>query len=68
MLLEIGDTVKMRKPHPCGADTWVITRVGADIKMRCNGCGHVVMLDRQDFEKRVKKLISHAGEAINGQA
>ena len=39
MVLEVGDTVKMRKTHPCGSDTWVLTRVGADIKMRCEGCG-----------------------------
>lgn len=58
MLVEVGDTVKMRKPHPCGSDTWVLTRVGADIKMRCTGCGHQVMLDRQDFEKRVKKVLA----------
>ncbi|MBQ4453079.1 MAG: DUF951 domain-containing protein [Clostridia bacterium] len=60
MVLEVGDTVKMRKTHPCGSDTWVLTRVGADIKMRCEGCGRLVMLDRQDFEKRVKKILSRA--------
>ena len=60
MVLEVGDTVKMRKTHPCGSDTWVLTRVGADIKMRCEGCGRLVMLDRQDFEKRGKKILSRA--------
>ncbi|MDO4355903.1 MAG: DUF951 domain-containing protein [Clostridia bacterium] len=60
MLLNIGDRVKMRKTHPCGSDEWTVTRVGADIKIRCQGCGRVVMMDRPDFEKRVKKILEHA--------
>ena len=59
MLLSIGDRVKMRKTHPCGSDEWTVTRVGADIKIRCEGCGRVVMMDRPDFEKRVKKILEH---------
>ena len=67
MLLELGDTVKLRKAHPCGSDLWQITRVGADIKIKCLGCGHVVMLDRDMFEKRVKKIIAHAEAGTNGE-
>ncbi|MBR4234694.1 MAG: DUF951 domain-containing protein [Clostridia bacterium] len=67
MTVEIGDRVKMRKPHPCGSSTWVLTRVGADIKMKCDGCGHIVMLDRQDFEKRVKKVISSSEDTSLGE-
>lgn len=67
MLLYLGDKVKMRKSHPCGSDTWVITRVGADIKMRCEGCQHVVMLDRETFEKRVKKILERGEGADNEQ-
>lgn len=63
MLLNVGDRVKMRKPHPCGGDVWAVTYVGADIKMRCEKCGRVVMLDRPTFEKRVKKLLERAPEA-----
>ena len=64
MLLNVGDRVRMRKPHPCGSDQWTITYVGADIKMKCAGCGRIVMLDRPTFEKRVKKILeSAAGEA-----
>jgi len=62
----LGDTVQMRKPHPCGSDTWVITRTGADIKIRCCGCNRVVMMERSLFEKRMKKVISHA-EASDAQ-
>ena len=60
MILNLGDRVKMRKTHPCGSDEWIVTRVGADIKIRCTGCDRVVMMDRPDFEKRVKKIIAHA--------
>lgn len=67
MLLYLGDKVKMRKPHPCGSDTWIITRVGADIKMRCEGCQHVVMLDRETFEKRVKQILVRGEGASNEQ-
>ena len=58
MRLEIGDLVQMRKPHPCGSDKWVVTRTGADVKIRCEGCGRVVMRDRVEFEKRVRKVLT----------
>lgn len=63
MLLHVGDVVKMRKAHPCGNDLWRITYVGADIKMRCEKCARIVMLERPVFEKRVKKLVESAEEA-----
>lgn len=56
MQLALGNVVQMRKQHPCGSDRWVIIRTGADIKIRCLGCGRVVMLDRVEFEKRVRKI------------
>ena len=63
MLLHVGDLVRMRKPHPCGNDVWKITYVGADIKMRCEKCERVVMLERPVFEKRMKKLLQSAEDA-----
>ncbi len=62
MDIRLGDLVKMRKPHPCGSDLWTVIRVGADIKIRCQGCGRIVMLDRSVFEKRLKKIVSRAEE------
>jgi len=53
----IGDIVETRKVHPCGSKEWEVTRVGADFKMKCLGCGRVVMLPRVKFEKSVKKVI-----------
>ncbi len=52
---ELGDIATMRKPHPCGSDKWEIIRIGADIKIKCCGCGHVVMLERAKFNKSAKK-------------
>ncbi len=63
MLLALGDVAQLRKTHPCGSDRWVIIRTGADVKIRCLGCGRIVMLDRPEFEKRVKKIVEHIPEA-----
>ncbi len=63
MLLHVGDLVKMRKSHPCGNDLWRITFVGSDIKMRCEKCQRIVMLERPVFEKRLKKVVEPAEEA-----
>ena len=54
---QTGDWVQMRKPHACGANQWEITRTGADIKIKCLGCGRIVMLPRQDCERAAKKRL-----------
>lgn len=53
----IGDTVIMKKTHACQSNEWIITRVGADIKIKCIKCNREVMMDRLKFEKRLKKVI-----------
>ncbi|MBO4924892.1 MAG: DUF951 domain-containing protein [Clostridia bacterium] len=55
--IRLQDVIQTRKPHPCGSDTWVVIRTGADIKMKCQGCGRIVMLDRMVFLKRRKKIL-----------
>ena len=67
MQLNLGDLVQMRKTHPCGSDRWVITRTGADIKIKCEGCARVVMLERSVFEKRLKKIVESAEDAQSHQ-
>ena len=58
MEYQIGDKVQTKKVHPCGSKIWEITRVGVDFKLKCTGCGHVIMLDRQKALKMItKKLI-----------
>jgi len=56
-----GDVVCMRKRHPCGSYDWRVVRVGADIGVRCEGCGRLVLLERRQFERRVKRVVSKAG-------
>ena len=56
----LNDIVEMKKPHPCGVNRWQIIRVGADIKIKCTGCSHIVMMSRYDFNKRLKKVLERA--------
>ena len=60
--IRVGDVVQTRKKHPCGSEVWTVIRTGADIKMRCNGCAHVVMIDRETFLRRRKKLLEQGPE------
>ena len=53
----LGDIVQMKKQHPCGSYEWEVLRLGADIKIKCFGCGRLVMLPRSKFQKGVKKII-----------
>ena len=46
--------------HPCGSNEWEVLRVGMDFRMKCCGCGHMVMLPRAKFEKSVKKIVKTA--------
>ena len=53
-----GDRVELRKGHPCGSHEWTVTRTGADIGLQCAGCGRRVMLDREEFERRTRKILT----------
>lgn len=53
---EVGDHVRLKKPHPCGSSWWEILRVGADFRLKCEGCGHQVMVPRKLVEKNAKEL------------
>lgn len=63
-MYQVGNFVEMKKPHACTikstgkkANRWEITRVGADIKIKCSNCDHVVMMSRYDFERKMNKII-----------
>lgn len=56
--LYLEDVVRLRKPHPCGSYEWTVVRLGADIGLRCHGCGHRVLLPRRTLEKRLKTFVS----------
>jgi len=60
----VGDIFELKKAHPCGSAQWEIVRVGMDLRIKCLGCGHQVLIERPKFEKNIKKLIK-SGEAIS---
>ena len=64
MKYKIGDQVIMKKNHACGTNLWVITRVGVDIKIKCVKCNHEIMLDRLEFEKKLKRIIGDNSENV----
>jgi len=63
-MYQVGNFVEMKKPHACTikstgkkANRWEITRVGADIKIKCSNCDHVVMMGRYDFDRKMNRII-----------
>lgn len=68
MVYEVGDIVKLKKPHPCGSQEWEILRVGADFRLKCMGCGHMVMVTRRLVEKNTRGLpeTGRDGSEVNG--
>jgi hypothetical protein len=57
MEFNVGQVIKMKKPHPCGANEWEILRVGIDFRLKCKGCNHQVMVPRKLVEKNFKGFI-----------
>ena len=56
MNLRVGDTLRMKKTHPCGSVEWTVLRIGADLKLRCLGCGREVMGSRSKFERNIRQI------------
>lgn len=56
MDVRVGDILEMKKQHPCGSKQWLVLRVGMDFRMRCQGCGHELMLPRAKAEKSIKTI------------
>lgn len=54
--LKLNQQVELKKQHPCGSRVWTVLRVGMDVKLRCQGCGHELMLPRSKAEKAIKKI------------
>ncbi len=65
MEYNLNDKVIMKKGHPCGNNEFEIIRLGADIKIRCIKCNHVIMLPRVEFNKKIKKVINNEKEEKN---
>lgn len=55
MLFTEHEIIKLKKSHPCGSNEWEVLYVGSDLKIKCMGCGHMLMLPRSTVEKSIKK-------------
>ena len=57
---KLGDVLELKKGHPCGENRWEVVRLGADIKLKCRGCGRLVMLPRSRVESRLKRFLERS--------
>ena len=64
LTLLLGDVVRLRRAHPCGNNTWMVDRLGADIGLRCQGCGRHVLLERRTLERRLVEFVSRGDAAL----
>ncbi|MGD8552176.1 MAG: DUF951 domain-containing protein, partial [Anaerolineales bacterium] len=55
--LELDEIIRMRKPHPCGSTDWLVVRIGADIGLKCTGCGRRILIPRREVVKKMKKRL-----------
>lgn len=60
--VRVGDVVRLKKGHPCGANEWAVTRVGMDISLECGGCGRKVRLVRYEFDRRFRGFVRRPNE------
>ena len=62
MDIRLQDVLKLKKEHPCGSVEWLVLRTGIDFRLRCKGCGHEVMIPREELEKRIRRIIREGSE------
>ncbi|MBA4537651.1 DUF951 domain-containing protein [Bacillus aquiflavi] len=60
---QLNDIVEMKKSHPCGTNQWKIIRMGMDIRIKCEGCGHSVLIPRKEFARKMKKVLQKYEES-----
>lgn len=60
--VNVGDVVKMKKAHPCGANEWEVNKLGMDIGLTCRGCGHKIRLERSRFNGRFRGYVRRSNE------
>lgn len=60
--LHEGDVLTLKKSHPCGADRFEVIRAGADVRLKCTGCGKVLLLPRRQVEKGLKAITENKHE------
>jgi hypothetical protein len=65
LTLLLGDVLRLRRSHPCGGDSWLVDRLGADIGLRCQTCGRHVLLERATLERRLVEFLQRGDAALN---
>jgi hypothetical protein len=68
VVLYLGDLLRLRRTHPCGSDTWRVDRLGADIGLRCTGCGRHVLIDRPRIERRLVGFVERGDPILSAAA
>ncbi|TMF33224.1 MAG: DUF951 domain-containing protein [Chloroflexi bacterium] len=68
LVLYLGDVVRLRRAHPCGGDTWLVDRLGADIGLRCQTCDRHVLVDRRTVERRLAGFIRRGDPVLSAAA
>jgi hypothetical protein len=66
--LFLGDLLRLRRPHPCGGDVWLVDRLGADIGLRCESCGRHVLVDRRTVERRLAGFVRRGDPVLSAAA
>lgn len=56
MDIQVGQVIKLKKKHPCGSQEWEVLRTGIDFRLKCEGCGHLIMIPRVKLEKNIKEI------------
>ncbi len=64
----LGDVVRLRRPHPCGSQDWLVDRLGADIGLRCQGCRRHVLLERRLLERRLVEFVARGDPRLSAAA
>ena len=65
--LLLGDVIRLKRSHPCGGNTWMVDRLGADIGLRCQSCGRRILIERRQVERRLVEFVVR-GDAALGAA
>lgn len=68
LALYLGDVVRLRRSHPCGGDTWLVDRVGADVGLRCRTCNRHVLVERRTIERRLVEFVERGDPALTAAA
>lgn len=64
---QLGNIIKMKKTHPCGTNAWEILRTGMDFRLKCTGCGHMIMISRKEVERNFRGFIESGNRNIKSK-